>query len=242
MRSQCCRRRVSVGLSALVLSGVLSAAGSAGADLVTLPYSEDFQNPAPSADAAADYPEFDANLGGGTATVDANGVLHLIPSSATDQVFTVTPQNPTGEITIFAQIGAGNSNGDYNVGLVLGDNNLVFHPGYPAGGAFRVEGPGGFGNQDMGFVPANDVLHQFEFHSFPNGDVTIRVTDGQNAANVYTASFNNPGSYGGPIGFRRSGPPNDDGIYDNLQIIPEPTLLLPLALAAIGLAGRRRRA
>ena len=235
----------------VVMFGAVAALWSVSsfAGPVALPYTENFQSPAPSADATTDYPEFTASLGGGTATVDAAGVLHLTPPNApgdTDQVFTVTPSPaPTGEIVILAQVGASQSNGNYNVGLVVGQNNLSFHPGFggPPAGAFRVEGPGGFGNSDMGFVPANGVLHQFEVHSFPNGDFTIKVTDGSNPANVYNAAFNNPGSYGGPIGFRRSGPASGDGQYDNLQIsiVPEPSVIGALGLGLGCLLARRRR-
>jgi hypothetical protein len=120
----------------------------------------------------------------------------------------------------------------------------VFHPGFAAGGAFRVQGNGGFGNTNMGFVPANGALHQFEVHSFPSGLVNIKVTDGLNPANVYTTSFTNPGSYGGAIGFWRSGPTTEEGIYDNLQITvaPEPGSCGVVGVAVAGLLARRRRA
>jgi hypothetical protein len=163
-------------------------------------------------------------------------------------LFTVglTPA-PVGEIVIFAQIGASNSNGNYNVGLVVGDNRLVFHPGFTAiPGAFRVEGPGGFGNSNMGFVPTNGLLNQFEIHSFPSGLFTIKVTDAANPLNVYNASFTNPASYGGAIGFVRSGPSGAglgdfDGQYDNLRIVPEPSTGGLLLLAGLAAVRRRKR-
>lgn len=212
---------------------------------VSIPFSEDFQSPAPSSDAAADYPEFTAALNGGSAVVDASGFLQLIGTGAgEDMSFTVPiSPSPTDEITIFAQIGASNSNGNYNVGMVVGGNQLVFHPGYGAiPGAFRIQGPGGFGNTSMGFVPANGSLHLFEVHSFPNGDFNIQVTDADNPANVFNTSFNNPASYGGPIGFWRSGPnAGEDGRYDNLQIVPEPSVASALIFGLAALAGIRRR-
>ena len=240
-------QRVLVRTSGLFVLAVLALASApAGAAVVNLPFSEDFQNPAPSSNPAADYPEFDVSLSGGTASVDAAGVLHLFSDgSNTDQTFTVTPNAPTGELVIRAQVGASDSNGNYNVGLVLGQNNLAFHPGFngPPAGAFRIDGPGGFGNSDMGFVPANGVLHQVEVHSFPNGDFNITVTDGSNPSNVYTTSFNNPASYGGPTGLRRSGPTAGDGQFDNFSIapIPEPAALGLLGLAGVGVLARRHR-
>lgn len=218
---------------------------------VNLAYSQNFESPSASVDAAADYPDFTSTLSGGSATV-TGGVLRLTGAgpagTQSDQLFTVQMSAaPLGEIVIFAQIGASNSNGNYNIGMVVGENRLVFHPGYAAiPGAFRVEGPGGFGNSDMGFIPTNGLLNQFEVHSFPDGQFTIKVTDAANASNVYSASFTNLASYGGPIGFVRSGPSGSglgdyDGQFDNLLIVPEPSAAGMLMLAGCISLRRRKR-
>ncbi len=225
-----------------VLIAGLIAGSALHARAVTLAYTENFQNPANSADAAASYPAFTTALNGGSAVV-TNGVLTMSANTESDQIFTVSiSPAASGEITIFGQVGAGNSNGSYNVGMVVGENRIVFHPGFVAGGAFRVEGPNGFGNTNMGYVPANGLLHQFEIHSFPSGLFTIKVTDAANPANVFTTSFTNPASYGGAIGFVRSGPAGGGatGIFDNLVIVPEPSTAGLFALGALW-AGRRRR-
>jgi hypothetical protein len=150
---------------------------------------------------------------------------------------------------IRGQLGASNSDGNYHVALLLGPNSVAFHPGFAGGGipgAFRIAGPSGNiqPNSSMGFVPANGVLHQFEVHSFPNGDFEITVTDGENPGNVYTTSFNDPAAYGTTVGFRRSGPVQGDGMFDNLEIsvVPEPTLLAPVVFGMLALARPRRRA
>ncbi|HWB03974.1 MAG TPA: PEP-CTERM sorting domain-containing protein [Verrucomicrobiales bacterium] len=232
------------------LSSAIAAAVALPAAAVTVGYSQSFQSPADSGDAATAYPEFTSTLNGGTATV-VGGVLRLTglgPSGTqSDQLFTVSHSSaPSGELTFFGQIGASNSNGNYNVGMIIGQNRLVFHPGFTAiPGAFRVEGPGGFGNTNMGFVPANGLLHQFEIHSFPSGLFTIKVTDAGNPANVFNAQFTNLASYGAPFGFVRSGPAGAgagdfDGRYDNLQIIPEPSAAGLFLLAGFGLVRRRR--
>jgi hypothetical protein len=232
------------------LVSAIAAAAAAPAMAVNLSYTQDFQNPADSAAAAAAYPDFTSTLNGGTATV-VGGVLRLTglgpAGTQSDQLFAVSHSSaPSGELTIFGQVGASNSNGNYNVGMVIGQNRLVFHPGFTAiPGAFRVEGAGGFGNTNMGFVPANGLLHQFEIHSFPSGLFTIKVTDAANPANVFDAQFTNLASYGAPIGFVRSGPAGSgagdfDGRYDNLQIIPEPSAAGLMMLAGFAMMRRRR--
>jgi len=221
-----------------VLTTILAFA-AVPAFAVSIPYVQPFNTD--TLDAATTYPDFTASLGGGTATV-TDGVLHLNPSEGGgDQSFTVAiSPAPTEEFNISAGIGASNSNGNYHVALIVGQNRIAFHPGFD-GAAFRVDGPGGFGNQNIGFTPANNVLHFMEVQSLPDGTFNIEFTDGANPLNVYTNTFNNPASYGGPVGFFRSGPPNGDGQFDNLQIVPEPSVVTALAFGFATLAGIRRR-
>ena len=137
-----------------------------------------------------------------------------------------TRSGPAGAYTVTVRVGADASNGSYNVGLQIGQNSVVFHPGY-AGAALRVEGPGGFGNTNIGFTPANGVLHKLEVASDGSGNYHITLTDGANPANVFTTSFINPGSVGGDVGLRRSGPTSGVGLYDDFSIVPasgRPTL------------------
>lgn len=133
---------------------------------------------------------------------------------------TLLRDGPSGAYTLNADVTADASNGSYNVGLQIGQNNLVFHPGL-GGGAFRVEGTGGFGNTNMGFTPANNVLHHMEVVADGTGNFDITVTDGANPANVFNTSFTNAGSVGGDVGLRRSGPTAGVGIYDNLVVLPD---------------------
>ena len=155
------------------------------------------------------------------------------PLAASDGKLTIdsgtynyTRPGPSGPYTLTAGVTASNSNGSYNVGLLVGQNNVVFHPGH-GGAALRVEGPGGFWNTDVGFTPANNVMHTLEVTADGAGGFGVTLTDGANPANVFSTSFTNAGSVGGDVGLRRSGPTSGVGIYDNLSIVPaagRPTL------------------
>ena len=90
-----------------------------------------------------------------------------------------------------------------NVGIVLGDNVLVFHPGFVGDdgtrGAFRVQGPGGFFNRDMGFLPEPGVLHELTVTSDGFGNFKLTLTDGLDPNNQYTNTWFNPGAVDGLI-------------------------------------------
>ncbi len=184
---------------------------------------------------------FATTLNGGSADV-VNGILELSPAAGGGvQLWDIGGFG--GNILISAEVGARtNSPGGFNVGLTIGQNNIVFHPGL-GGGAFRVEGPGGFGNTNVGFTPALDTLHLLEIISRPGGHIELTLIDRNNPLNVFQSSFFNPGSVGGSIALRRSGQAVGQGIYDNLvvQFIPEPTSMALLSIGALGLIARRRR-
>jgi hypothetical protein len=151
-----------------------------------------------------------------------------------EPAFSVTPDpKPTGEIVIHVDMGWNgadanppNGAGTGGVGLRLGkhagsmnqENSMLFLPGYNAPpGFFRVDGPDGFGAQNMGWVPAfAPVLHHVEIHSFPDGLFTIKVTDGTNPDRFYEDSFTNPLAYGGDIGLLAVG--WGAATYKNLSI------------------------
>lgn len=215
---------------------------------VSLPFFEPFNTQ--SADAAVDYPAFTAT-GSQSRTVDATGVLRLGNGSfPVAHWFTVTPSPaPTGEIVINVDMGWNGADrvppvgpGSGATGLRIGENNILFHPGFTGPpGAFRVEGPGGFGNQDMGFTPAVGVLHHMEIHSFPSGLFTLKVTDGSNPANVYTNSFTNLASYGGLIG--PAAVAGAVASFDNLSIrvVPEASTIALCATSILALGLWRSR-
>ncbi len=222
-------------------------------------FSETFDTDVANATAfAATYPDFSLSLSNGDATV-VEGIAHLVPNPENgdnqDMKTTTTFAAPAvGELLkISVDIGAITTQpGSFNVGLVLGENTLIFHPGLAnwqgMDGVFRVGGTGGFGNQDMGFVPATGTLHHMEVVVDSDGLHQITVTDGNDPNNVYSASFTNTGSLGSTIGVLRSGNATGDGIYDNLEVslvaVPEPSTFLLAMTMALGIAifaGRRRR-
>jgi len=205
---------------------------------VALPFSENFQSVAPSANAEVDYPAFTAT-GVQSRTVDATGVLKLGsgPVPAAD-FFTVTPTGYAAgsELVINIDMGFSGGAGTGATALRLGSNTMLFHPGYNGPpGSFRVEGTGGYPNSDMVWVPPLGVLNHVEIHSFPSGLFNIKVTDGSNPANVYTNSFTNAASYGGPIGPAAAGAAT--AMFDNftIQAVPEPSSIVTSLVGLVGL-------
>ena len=179
-----------------------------------------------------------------------NGVVEMSPLNQHLDILKVTDGLPgdvfisadtAGDVIISADIGGKDIGepGFYNVGLNIGWNTLLFHPGF-GGGAFRIEGPFGHSNQNMGFTPATDVLHHMEVRiNADTGVFDITVTDGNDSNNVYTTSFTHTisptsrTSVVGIIGFHGAGGSSSIGvgIYDNLivqseTVVPEPTTVV----------------
>jgi hypothetical protein len=204
---------------------------------VSLPFSESFNTPSTDALFSTNYPAF-TTIGPLTRTVNAGGVLRLgSGSNPPAQTWTsVTPSAvPGGGILIKVDMGYDGLPGYGAAALKLGANVINFHPGYNGPpGAFRVDGPGGGPNQDMGFVPQLGALNPVEILSLPSGLFTIKVTDGMNPANVYTTSFTNAASYGGEIG--PAAVAAESGMFDNLSItaVPEPSSIVS---SLVGIAG-----
>lgn len=192
----------------------------------------------------AAYPAF--TVGGDPAIpVSVSGGQAVMANTGASNLFAnATVAGIGGDVTYSLDIGASNSNGSYNVGFQLGANRIVFHPGFPSGGAFRVEGPNGFGNQDMGFVPANGTLHHLEVvQNATSGLFELTLTDGDVPTNIYTNSFTNLASVGAAFGPVRSGPNAETGFYDNLRVegVPEPSVFALFGLSLSALVLRRRR-
>ena len=160
-------------------------------------------------------------------------------------------------LTIEADIGTHVSNAWFDTGLDLGEVFITFGPGYAGDGGrgwFKINnlwGAGDVDGTDMGFVPANDVMHHFKVVWTQNtGQYDVTITDGANPSNVFHYLFSNASTAsakGHPIGFVRTGPddkfPNSDGlaIFDNLVITPEPGGALFLIAGGVLVLVRRNR-
>ena len=170
----------------------------------------------------------------------------------------IAPGNLKTIYSLDVGIPEGASAGSYNVGIVFGGYQAVFHPGYtPVPGAFRMEGGYSTSNMDMGFVPKMGVLHHMEVitENAPGGlAVTIKITglDTADQMRTFTYSFldTTPNLGTGVFGGQRSGGGNafSDAWFDNFQVeyVPEPGAGVLFATGGLG-AGvllyrtRRRR-
>ena len=145
-----------------------------------------------------------------------------------------------------ASISAVSGPGSINVALRVGDNNIVFHPGYP-GGAFRIDGV--FGNRDMGFTPNVAVLNHFRVDiDAETKAFDITITDGGNSSNVFQYTWINANYAPGQTVFGVSTGGSGEALFDNVLVqtpaIPEPGTwaLAMLGLAVVAGAARRRAA
>lgn len=240
----------------LVAAAALAVPAGAKA---TVLFSESFDtDTASTAATLAQYSDFTLTGGNaGTSVLVSGGSLVIGPrsaGSAATQVFDVGGY--AGNLKITADL-TNNPGGErINVGVSIGANNIVFHPGLTAGtfpqGSYRVDGPGGSPNEDMGFVPATAAFNHIEITIIEaTGVFDVRITDGVTPTNVFQSSFTNTGySAGDRIGFSTgSFVGAGTALFDNLKIeslattIPEPAplALIGFGLVVFGFARSRRR-
>jgi len=111
------------------------------------------------------------------------------------------------------------------VGLVLSENNIVFHPGY-GGGGVRVEGPGGWGNRNLTETPDINIFYLFRVVILRNGIVHFwiqKATDSfESDLSHYSFRRSNTATFN--VGFRREGGihqfGNAIGFYTDLIVVP----------------------
>lgn len=126
--------------------------------------------------------------------------------------------------------------GSVNTSFHVGDNDIVFHPGY-AGGAFRIDGV--FHNMGMGFTPAVSPLSHVALSITAGGLFTIEITNGATFTHVWQDTNYVAGSTVLGLGVGGSG----QAVFDNLQVssVPEPASWALVGAGLLAVAGLARR-
>ncbi|MEX2187238.1 MAG: LamG-like jellyroll fold domain-containing protein [Pirellulales bacterium] len=189
----------------------------------------EFDTDVAQADLATAFPGSSLEINGnGGASISA-GRLRLTGGNSTSQIFNLGDAASVGDgpFVLETRLGSNPSGGGLNVGVRIGDNDIYFHPNF-AGGVFRIEGPGGSGttNNDMDFIPAQNVLHTLRIEGDGAGNFTVTVVDGSNPKKQFVRQFSNPGNPGGPVALRRfSGSNSGQAFFDGITIRRNDTLV-----------------
>jgi len=189
-----------------LLLGLLALPGYADGGV----YGESFDTEtATTEETVAVYPTLSLNKAmAGMAVKD--GVL-TAPSGG--RVMVSLPRLEPGPAVVELDIGASDDSRSSSVMVEVMKTNIVFHPGYPAEGGFRVDGV--LFNQRMGFVPAINVLHYMKISTDGKGHFDVEVVDGVNRDNVYRVSFFNPEARGDEVRLQCG---NRAMLFDNIRI------------------------
>jgi hypothetical protein len=212
---------------------------------ITQAYLETFDTN--STNVAADYPQF-SRTGNGLAQVISQ---QLVMTNGSNPIigFTTTNVFSTDHYVINLQMtDTGGTPANHAVGLFLGnntpvlpasgfDNNIWIHPG---SNILRVEGPGGFGNVNVGFTIPQGVMSTIRVDADGVGNFNFILTSGTNTyANGWFNSNNTSFKAGAIfIDFAKEGVIS---YFDNLSVIPEPSTLFLLGAALVFILHRVRR-
>jgi hypothetical protein len=229
--SRSARRRGAVAAALIAFAG----ASQAAATLVT--FDTDTSSNQQTSDA------YGLAVDGGLALANA-GRLHVQPTNSVR----VTADIGTfaGNVTLSVDLGFAGNAGTYGMGFRLGDNFLLFHPGYPDG-AFRIDGPDGFGNTSMGFTPTQAALnHMTLAFDAATARATVTVVDGLDPALSYQVVFQDTNYVAGVTMFGIEANGAGVGQFDNLRVetpspVPEPAAGVLLAAGLACVLGRTRR-
>jgi len=219
----------------LTVSGFLAPIAHAGT--VALPYTEGFDTDIDTTLFPNIYSDFTLTASPATDPDNPpvpmpsvlNGVLHLKNSGQAGVYSLNVMPDPLPAGKIIVDIDGGNKNAATQFRLQLGNNAIVFHPGYDQGGftqgAFRIEGAGaadaGYAfNVALPFFPMVNTLYHMHVELGGDGANNLTLTDTTNPNNndpnkFFHAAWQNLGAHNGPIGpawfF-------GEGIYDNFSI------------------------
>jgi hypothetical protein len=215
--------KLAKGVFTILLVVILAQVATAGAVI----FEETFSDNATQAQFAAAYPGWTVS-GLGTHQV-SGGNLILAPQGDASQEIraTIDASGFAGPYEIEARLGGGPGTPfSYNVKLIAGTNAVVFHPGY-AQGTLRVEGPGGFANLDVGFTPAEQVLHTLRINY--DGVINFQGTfiDGQDPGKTFNFAWTN-GTPVAVLGFARQSENGVVGIFSELTVDQPPPFCQPI--------------
>ena len=222
-----------------VRRSVCTAAG-AGRRCCRLPATFGIDTATPAATAA----QYGLGIKGLSSALAQNGVLR--PSSVSGGQQSADVGSFVGDLTVDFDTNVYDSFGAENAALPIGNNNFVFHPGYP-NGAFRIDGPSGHGNVCMGFTPSpSGMSHVNIVIQAATGLTTYTLRD-SNLVNVFQKTFANTDHQAGVTVLGLSAGDGGTTYFDNVRItssVPEPVggVLLSSGLLTLCAAASRRQA
>jgi hypothetical protein len=152
-----------------------------------------------------------------------------------DQRLVITAQKAIGEplwpgsLEIAVKLGGtDNDNIAWHVGVSVGRVKVLFHPNFPSG-AFRAESVDSheyfFGNEDRGFTPAADVMHEMTIRVVRTDRgyrFEVTVEDGKGGGKhrkVFAVSEEQMCRFD-RIGLERSGRRGGNALFESLSIKP----------------------
>jgi hypothetical protein len=186
-------------------------------------------------DATTGYDRFayEATRAGWKAEVSGGRLRLLGDHEEGDQRLFITAQKALGKLKwpdaleVTARLGGtAKDNVAWHVGVSISAVKVLFHPNYP-GGAFRAETVDTheefFANEDMGFTPAAEVIHQLTIkvkrtERVCRFEVELEAAKG---GGIYRKTFEVSNKQVGSfdrIGLERSGRNGGDALFESLSI------------------------
>eukprot|EP00808_Paulinella_micropora_P025664 g848.t1 len=98
------------------------------------------------------------------------------------------PAGYKGSVHVLCELTSEGRPGSWHIGLQVGPNQVVFHPGY-SGGACRVNGPQGFDNRSMGFTPVMGTFHTLMVTLTTSPTVNLSIAKTDDGTSKFSASF-----------------------------------------------------